>query len=82
MLPVFKMWFFIMHCILTFNYTVRMPVFCCAKSYVLKSYIGNTLCDPQTVVLILAVLGVRFMYLCKVPRDSGRILYVKEIKID
>lgn len=29
-----------------------------------------TVCDPQIVVLSLYVLGVRFMYVRKVPRDT------------
>lgn len=34
---------------------------------------GNTLCDPQTIARTLAVLWMRFMYVCEVLYDTGYI---------
>lgn len=39
----------------------------------------NTLCDPQVVVLIVGVIFAPFMYVCKIPRNTGCIMQMREV---
>lgn len=41
----------------------------------LKSHMKQNLCDPQIVVLSLAVICVCFMYVYKLPRNRGCIKF-------
>lgn len=52
----------------------RSPHLSTALSVVSSSPWDKTLCESQIVVLTLGDLSVRFMYVCKIPRNTGCVL--------